>query len=81
MKNKYTKLTGQQYIPDSQFNHSWQGWPLISRRFNWLDRHAGKILGLIIIVGSIFCFVCGVVVGMIQPPLYRWIMFMLGIGG
>lgn len=58
----------------------WQGWPLAPRPSDWLDRHTGCLLGLIIVVGSFFSFVCGVIVGLVQPPIYSWVLRLLGLG-
>ena len=58
----------------------WQGWPLAPRPSDWLDRHTGTLLGIIIIIASIFCFICGVVVGKVQPTIYRWVLQVIGLG-
>lgn len=65
----------------SNLNPDWQGWPLEQRKSDWLDHHTGKLIGLIIVASSAFSFICGVVVGIVQPPLYRWITSLLGLGG
>ena len=72
MKNK------NQYKQQKQ----WQGWPLEQQNHNsdWLDNHIGVLFGFVIIAGSIFCFICGVITGLVQPPLYSWVMRLLGLG-
>jgi hypothetical protein len=37
------------------------------------------LLGCAIIAGSVFSFGCGVVVGLIQPPIYHWILKLIGV--
>ena len=70
MKNQYKQQEQKQ----------WQGWPLENRRSDWLDKHTGFLLSFVIIAGAVFCFICGVVVGLVQPPLYSWVMWLLGLG-
>ena len=61
---------------------NWQGWPLSprSKHSAWLDRNTNTFLGLLIVCGSGFSFICGVIVGVVQPPLYHWILKLIGLG-
>jgi hypothetical protein len=70
MKNQY-----KQKRPEQQ----WQGWPLEHRHSDWLNEHTGFLLGCTIVAGSIFSFICGVIVGVIQPPFYHWVLRLLGV--
>ena len=58
----------------------WQGWPLENRHSDWLDKHLVCLIGILIICGSGFSFICGVIVGLVQPPLYHLVMKWLGLG-
>ena len=57
----------------------WQGWPLAPRPSDWLDRHTRLLLGCVLIAGSVFSFVCGVVIGLVQPFIYHWVLRLLGV--
>ena len=74
MKNQYKN----RYKNQSNLQQ-WQGWPLAPRPSDWLDKHTGILLSCVIIAGSVFSFVCGVVVGLVQPPIYHWVLKLIGV--
>jgi hypothetical protein len=73
MKNQYKK------DKEDKEEQQWQGWPLAPRPSDWLDRHTGFLLGCVLIAGSVFSFVCGVVIGLVQPFIYHWVLRLLGV--
>jgi len=67
------------YEGGKQIHENWQGWPLAPCPSDWLDQHTGLLLRLVIIAGSVFCFLCGVATGSIQPSIYHWVLHLLGM--
>lgn len=62
--------------------NNFQRWELekTSKPKDWIDNHFPLLMGFVIIAASVFCFICGVVVGKVQPSIYRWVLQVIGLG-